>query len=217
MSEYACMLKVGTTSLVLDLIEEGAIPADIEIADPLETLRVVSRDCTMRWPVKMRNGNVIPAIELQRRYLDGAKRYLYRRDAQTDMVLSEWENILNDLERDPLSTADRLDWSAKRVLYQQYIDENDADWQDDIMQSLDLEYHNVNPNTGLFYGLEQAGAMRRLTTDEEVEEAITTPPTNTRAFGRRTDCISTYRKEWRPVCNRLGRRLYRTQPASSPT
>jgi len=184
MSEFACMLKVGTTSLVLDLIEDGCVPPDVEVADPLETLRSVSRDATMKWPVRMRNGKTISAIELQRRYLESAKRYLNRKDAQTDTVLVEWETILNDLERDPLSTADRLDWSAKRVLYQQYIDATGTDWHDDMMQSLDLEYHNVNPNTGLFYGLEQSGAIRRIVTDEEVEEAMTSPPENTRAYGR---------------------------------
>jgi proteasome accessory factor A len=184
MSEFAGMLKVGTTSLVLDLIEEGAMPPDVELADPLETLRSVSRDPTFKWPVKMRSGKVISAIDLQRRYLDAAKRYMNRRDPQTDMVLAEWETILNDLENDPLSTADRLDWSAKRVLYQQYIDSTGASWQDDMLQSLDLEYHNVDPRAGLFYGLEEAGAMRRLVTDEQVEEAITTPPENTRALGR---------------------------------
>ena len=184
MSEFACMLKVGTTSLVLDLIEEGTVPPDVEVADPLETLRSVSRDPTMKWPVKMRNGKTISAIELQRRYLDAAKKYLGRRDPQTDMVLFEWETILDDLERDPLSTSDRLDWSAKKVLYQQYIDENGGKWQDDIMQSLDLEYHNVSPDTGLYYGLEQSGAIRRVVTDEQVQEAILTPPHNTRALGR---------------------------------
>ena len=184
MSEYAAMLKVGTTSLVLDLIEEGTVPADVEVADPLETLRSVSRDPTMKWPVRMRNGKTISAIDLQRRYLEAAQRYLGRRDAQTDMVLTEWDRTLNDLEHDPLSTADRLDWSAKKVLYQQYVDETGVSWKDDILQSLDLEYHNVNPNVGLFYGLEAAGAMRRLVTDAEVEEAITVPPQNTRALGR---------------------------------
>lgn len=184
MSEYAGMLKVGTTSLVLDLIEDGVVPPDVEVADPLETLRSVSRDPTWKWPVKLRNGKTISAIDLQRKYLDAAKRYLHRKDAQTDTVLTEWETILDDLERDPMSTADRLDWSAKRLLYSQYIEETGASWQDDIMQSLDLEYHNVSPNAGLFYGLEQSGAMRRVVTDAQVEEAITTPPQNTRALGR---------------------------------
>lgn len=184
MSEYALMLKVGTTCLVLDLIEDGIAPPDVEVADPLETLRSVSRDPTMKWMVRLRNGRTISAIDLQRRYLDAAKRYLYRRDPQTDLVIREWETILDDLERDPLSTADRLDWAAKFVLYRQYMEETGASWQDDVMQSLDLEYHNATPEEGLFYGLEQAGLMRRLVTDEQVEEALTNPPENTRAYGR---------------------------------
>lgn len=184
LSEYACMLKVGTTSLVLDLIEEQIAPPDIEIADPLETLRSISRDPGYKWLVKLRNGKTITAIDLQRRYLDAAKRYLHRKDAQTDMVLYEWERTLNDLERDPLSTAGRLDWSAKYLLYQQFIQENGVSWQDDIMQSMDLEYHNIHPDQGLSYGLEDSCAMQRLTSDQDVESAITTPPSNTRALGR---------------------------------
>ena len=184
MSEYACWLKVGTTSLVLDLIEEGTIPTDIELADPLETLRSVSRDPEMKWLVRLRGGKSIPAIDLQRRYLDAAKKYFQRRDEQTDSVLREWERTLDDLERDPLSTSDRLDWSAKYVLYQQYMKENGLTWKDDVMQSLDLEYHNISPRDGLFYGLEAAGAMQRMTTDAEINDAITTPPQNTRALGR---------------------------------
>ncbi len=184
MSEYACMLKVGTTSLVLDLIEEGVAPPDMELADPLETLRQVSRDQKMKWPVRLRNGRVISAIDLQRRYLDAAKRYLGRKDAQTDMVLREWERTLNDLEQDPLSTADRLDWAAKKTLYMQYMQENNVCWTDDVMQSLDLEYHNVSPDKGLSYALEQAGALQRLCSDEDIEKALLAPPDNTRAFAR---------------------------------
>jgi len=184
MSEYALMLKVGTTSIVLDLIEEGCVPNDVEVLDPLETLRSVSRDPQMRWIVRLRNGRTIPAIDLQRRYLAAAKQHLHHRDPQTDRVLREWERTLDDLERDPLSTADRLDWAAKKVLYQAYIDEEGISWQDDVLQSLDLEYHNCNPEVSLHAGLEQAGLMRRIITDERVEQAMTTPPDNTRAFGR---------------------------------
>lgn len=184
MSEYATMLKVGTTSVVLDLIEEGCMPSDVEILDPLETLRSVSRDASMRWLVKLRSGKTISAIDLQRRYLAAAKQNLKRKEAQTDWVLTEWERTLNDLERDPLSTADRLDWSAKKTLYQQYIDTEGLSWQDDVLQSLDLAYHNVNPAVSLHAGLEEAGAIARVTTDEAVTAAMTTPPENTRAAGR---------------------------------
>jgi hypothetical protein len=184
MSEYALWLKIGTTCVVLDLIEEGCAPDDVEILDPLETLRSVSRDPKMRWLVRLRNGRTITAVDLQRRYLAAARQRLHRRDPQTDRVLQEWEHTLDALERDPLSTADRLDWSAKRKLYQQYIIEENATWQDDVLQSLDLEYHNCNPAISLHAGLEQSGLIRRVTTDERVQEAITTPPDNTRAWGR---------------------------------
>ena len=113
-----------------------------------------------------------------------AKTYLHHKDPQTDVVMREWEQILDDLEVDPLSTSDRLDWSAKRALYQQYIDAEGGDWQDDLLQSLDLEYHNVNPAVSLHAGLEEAGLMRRVTTDQSVEEAMLHAPDNTRAFGR---------------------------------
>src|SRR5947209_4121380 len=82
MSEYALMLKIGATCAVLDLIEEGCVPEEIEVMDPLDTLRTVSRDQKMKWIVKLRNGKTIPAIDLQRRYLAAAKKHLRRRDPQ---------------------------------------------------------------------------------------------------------------------------------------
>src|SRR5438874_1058926 len=118
MSEYALWLKTGTTCLVLDLIEEGCVPPDVEVMDPLETLRTVSRDPRMRWIVRLRNGKTISAVDLQRRYLAAAKQHLRRKDPNTDRVMTEWERTLNELERDPMLTADRLDWSAKKRLYQ---------------------------------------------------------------------------------------------------
>lgn len=184
MSEYALMLKVGVTSLVLELIEDGVSPVDVELADPMEALRQVSRDPRMRWIVRLKDGSTIPAVDLQRRYLQACRKFIRHRDEQTIMVLREWERTLDDLERDPLSTADRLDWSAKKKLYQRYIDDQGLSWQDDMMQSIDLEYHNLNPAVSIYSGLEQAGEITRYTTDEQVQSAITTPPENTRALGR---------------------------------
>jgi len=184
MSEYALMLKVGTTCLVLDLIEHAFYPEGVELADPLDTLRSVSRDPKMRWIVRLKNHETIPAVDLQRKYLEAAKAHFHRRDPQTDWVLTEWERTLDDLERDPLSTSDRLDWAAKKKLYLEYIVNEGASWQDDVMQSLDLEYHNVNPRASLHAALEEAGLMVRITTPQEVRNAIITPPENTRALGR---------------------------------
>lgn len=184
MSDYATMLKVGTTSLVLELLEDECAPEGVALADPLETLRSVSRDPQMRWIVRLQDGRTIRAVDLQRRYLAAAKLHAARRDPQTDWVLAEWERTLDDLERAPMSTADRLDWSAKKLLYQRYIDEERVSWHDDVMQSLDLEYHNIDPRRSLFAALEEAGEVVRLTTEDEVQHASLHAPDNTRAFGR---------------------------------
>jgi proteasome accessory factor A len=185
MSEYATLLKIGTTSLVLDLIEDGILLKEVEIADPLEALKSVSRDPSLKWKVRRKEGGTIGAVDLQRCYLKAAKQRYAGRDAQTDYILREWESTLDQLEADPMKLANKLDWVAKKKMLQDFIaSEKNVRWGDDITHSLDLEYHNVNPETGLYYGLEQAGLMRRETTDEKIEQAIYTPPHNTRALGR---------------------------------
>jgi proteasome accessory factor A len=185
MSEYSTLLKVGTTSIVLDLIEDGILLQEAEIADPLEALKSVSRDQTWKWQVRRKRGGTIKATDLQRLYLQAAKERYTGRDQQTDYVLQEWEATLDQLDRDPNKLADRIDWVAKRKLMEDFINsETGVDWGDDILHSLDLEYHNVNPETGLYYGLEQAGLIKRETTDRRIYEGMTIPPANTRAKGR---------------------------------
>ena len=183
-SEYAEMLKVGTTSIVLDLIEEGVVPQDLQIADPLEALRNVSRDPDYKWVVTLVDGRTMRAVDLHRHYIAAARKYLNHTNEQFQWTMREWERTLDDLERDPLSTSDRLDWSAKRVLFQEFIDAEGGSWHDDIMQSLDLEYHNINPEVSLASGLERSGSLRRIITDEDITHAMTNPPSNTRALGR---------------------------------
>jgi len=184
MSEYATFLKVGTTSLVLDLIEMGCLPREVEITEPVQNLRAISRDPTWRWLVRRKDGTTIRAVDLQRIYLDHAKTYLSGKDDQTDLVLREWEDTLNHLESDPMALADRLDWVAKRKMYEEYMEAEGVGWHDDVLQSLDLEYHNLNPEVSLYFALEQMGLVRRMITDEQLDEAARTPPSNTRASGR---------------------------------
>ncbi|HEY3268320.1 MAG TPA: proteasome accessory factor PafA2 family protein [Armatimonadota bacterium] len=184
MSEYALALKVGTTWLVLDLVEMDALPDSVRLADPLAALKSVSRDQTWKWPVDRLDGSSIGAIDLQRIYLDAARCALAGRDEQTEWVLREWDATLNALEKDPMTLADRLDWVAKRSLLDTYIAEENTDWHDDTLHSLDLEYHNIDPDAGLYYALEQDGAIRRVVSDEDVERALVSPPSDTRAAGR---------------------------------
>lgn len=184
MSEYALALKAGTTWLALDLIEMEAVPPSVRLLDPLTTLKSVSRDQTWKWPVTLADGSEIGAVDLQRLFLSAARERLAGRDEQTDWILREWSSTLNALESDPMSLSDRLDWVAKRALLETYMAEEGVGWDDETLHSLDLEYHNVDPDAGLYYALEQEGAMRRIITDEEARAAVTTPPDNTRALGR---------------------------------
>lgn len=178
-SEYAYALKVGTTLLVLMLVEKGCIPGDLLLAEPLLALRQVSRDQTYRWPVAMADGKTIPAVDVQRRYLQLAQRYRGC-SKDVDWTLDEWESTLDGLEKDPMSLGDRLDWVAKRQVLDLYMAENNLDWASDALHSVDLEYHNIDPDRSLFHAL----PMRRLVDDLDIIDSMTDPPQNTRAKGR---------------------------------
>ncbi|HVF09456.1 MAG TPA: proteasome accessory factor PafA2 family protein [Abditibacteriaceae bacterium] len=184
MNEYATWLKVATTCLVLDLIDIGVVPHEVRLEDPLGALKSVSRDQSMKWLVGTADGQSIGAIDLQRLYLAASQRHLSGKDEQTDWALREWEAVLDGLERDPMQLGDRLDWVAKKQMLLEFMDSENIDWQDDVLHSLDLEYHNVNPRAGLYYALEEMGAQRRVCTTEQIEEYTRTPPQNTRAKGR---------------------------------
>ena len=184
MSEYSTALKLGTTALVISLIEERRIPGSFSIDDPIQAIKDVSRDQTFEWKLRLSNGDTISAVDLQRKYLDLAQRHFAGQDSDTDWVLAEWELALNSLERDPMSLTDSLDWVAKKWLLETFIDEEGISWDDPWLQSLDLEYHNINQEKGLYYGLQSQGLMRRIVTDRQIEHAIHHPPSDTRAYFR---------------------------------
>lgn len=182
-NEFAYALKVGTTALVLRLLEDDLVPEDLVLAQPLLALREVSRDPSYQWVVTLTSGMTIRSVDLQRRYLEAAQAY--RDDSeQTNWVLDQWAKILDDLERDPLACGDRVDWVAKRHIIEQYRSEEGLTWQDDALHSVDLEYHNIDPDTSLFYGWQAMGNTVRLLDDLDIVTAMTDPPRNTRAKGR---------------------------------
>jgi proteasome accessory factor A len=182
-NEYAYALKVGTTALVIRLLEDGRVPASMTLANPLIALREVSRDESYRWPVLTSEGDTIGAVDLQRQYLKLAEAYRGESE-QTDWVLSNWESILDGLERDPMSLDDKIDWVAKRKIIEQYMATEGIGWDDDSLHSVDLEYHNIDPEKSLFYALQDMGRTERILADVDVVVAMTDPPQDTRAKGR---------------------------------
>ena len=183
MSEWATAMKIGTTSLVLELIDRGEVP-QLEIAQPIAANKSISRDQTYNWIIELKDGRKISAIDVQRIYLKAAGKMDNGRPEEQHWVLREWENILNDLERDALSTHDRIDWAAKKLLLNALQEEEKLSWSDPWLQSIDLEYHNIDLDRGLFYELVRQGSMRRVVTEDDIRMAIFHPPETTRAFFR---------------------------------
>lgn len=182
-NEYAYALKVGTTVLVLKLLEEHRVPEELTLAQPLLALRDVSRDQDFKWLVTLADGRTIRSTDLQRRYLALAEAYRGE-SKQTDWVLHNWRDILDALDKDPMALDDRIDWVAKRKVVEQYMAEEHLDWSDDALHSVDLEYHNIDPSRSLFYALQEMGKTRRILSDVDITMAMTDPPQDTRAKGR---------------------------------
>src|SRR5579862_5100435 len=110
MSEISGALKIGSTSMVLDLLEQRVCPTHIELADPIMSLKTLSRDPSLKARLRLAGGHTISAIDIQREYLLAAQKHLGGKDDETDWVLANWEQVLADLERDPMLCRDRLDW-----------------------------------------------------------------------------------------------------------
>jgi proteasome accessory factor A len=183
LSEFATALKVGTTALVLDLIQLGSAP-EVPFQDPVFALKSISRDPARRWEIATEGGGVTTALEVQWAFLDAAKEKLTGRDDETDWVLEAWEGVLRDLSEDYASLVGRVDWASKLWLLERFVEAEALSWDDPWLKSLDLEYHNLDPSLGLYFGLEEEGRVERLTTSDCIEQATLIPPADTRAAGR---------------------------------
>ncbi len=183
MSEYATALKVGSTGLVLQLLEEHIVP-EMGLLNAVDAIRDISRDVSCTWEIQLEDGRYTTAIDVQRYYMDMAERYLRGRDEETDWVLDEWRFVLDGLLHDPGALVDRVDWIAKKSLLEQFMEAEGIDWHDPWLQSLDLEYHNLNPSKGLYFDLLRRGRMKRVVDEERVNNAIANPPADTRAWAR---------------------------------
>ncbi|HET8721582.1 MAG TPA: proteasome accessory factor PafA2 family protein [Nitrospira sp.] len=187
MCEYATALKVGTTQLVLELIACGAVPA-IELEQPVAAVKQISRDADLKTAVKLKNGRHLSGLEMQEAYCDAARRALSGLDAETDWILQEWNATLQLLMRDRGRLVGKLDWVTKQWLLDTFVREEQLGWDDPWLASLDLEYHNIDRERGLYRGLEAEGKVWRLTTEEDVEQAMSAGPDDTRG-GLRGLCV----------------------------
>ncbi len=183
MSQWATAMKLGTTALVLELIEQGKAPR-IELAHPIDATRAISRDQSCAWIVELRDGRKISAIDIQRLYLAAARDHCARDTEDAVWVLLEWERVLDDLALDFWLGRDRLDWVAKKFLLNTLQEAVSLAWTDPWLQAIDLEYHNVSLDHGLYYELMREGRMCRIVSEDDIRRAIFYPPETTRAYFR---------------------------------
>ncbi|OFP37277.1 depupylase/deamidase Dop [Corynebacterium sp. HMSC071B10] len=182
MSQYSNFLKMGMTKLVLDCIESDVDFSDLRLANPVDEIKQVSHDPTCTHELLLADGRRLTAIEILRIYRERAAA-LPELDEVDTKVLALWGEILDDLERDPLSTADRLDWTAKWSLIKRYLDRG-VDIADPKLKLIDIQYADIDPAKSLYHALVRKGQMRTLVDEATIERAVTEPPTDSRAYFR---------------------------------
>jgi Pup amidohydrolase len=151
------------------------------LCDPLQTLPAISRDPSFRWELRLADGTPSTALAVQREYLKAARELCDLENPSKAALIKDWEQVLSDLESDHLLCRNRLDWVAKLALVRDFQNSQNLSDDDPWLQSLDLEYHRLSLEEGLYYGLEQSGAMIGAPDEALVHRAMTEPPPSTRA------------------------------------
>ncbi|MYS81832.1 depupylase/deamidase Dop [Embleya scabrispora] len=197
LSEVSTYLKLGTTALVLSMIEDRFLGNDLTVDQPVRTLHEVSHDPTLKQLITLRSGRKLTAIQLQLEYLELARKYVENRfgkdvDEDTTDVLDRWESVLARLEADPMSLARELDWVAKLQLLEGYRQRDALDWDAPRLHLVDLQYADVRPDKGLYNKLEDR--FERIAGEAEVQRAVHLPPEDTRAYFRGR-CLEQYADE----------------------
>lgn len=197
LSDTATYLKMGTTAIVLSMIEDGFLgPLDAMPLEPVAEMHRVSHDIDLQHEIALSGGRRWTAVQMQQEFLERAWEYCDSRwgsqyDEQTKDVLTKWGAHLDALATDPSSVSDTVDWVAKLGLLEGYVRRDDLPWDDARLALVDLQYADIRPDKGLAARLEQRGRLQRMFDDAAVQQARDDPPTDTRAYFRGR-CMSQY-------------------------
>ena len=183
MNEYATYVKVGATVALLEMIEADVMFRDLTLANPIRAIREISQDPTCRQPVRLANGRMLSALDMQWEYLDRIIRYARSPGfpPSVQRAIEMWEHLLTGLEKDPFSLERQVDWVTKYHLIERYRAKHDLTLSDARVQLLDLSYHDVTEERSLYYLLARRGVVERLVTDAAIAIAKEKPPQTTRA------------------------------------
>lgn len=185
MSEVTTLLKVASADLVLQMIESGVVMRDLTLENPMKAIREISADITGARLLKLANGREISTLDLQGEYLMKAKEFVSRNqmlDKRTVFVVDLWERTLAAIQAQNFTLINReIDWVVKKNLLERYMNKHDLDWDSPRVAQIDLAFHDISRNRGLYYLLENKDLVDRYCTEAEVAIAKELPPQTTRA------------------------------------
>jgi proteasome accessory factor PafA2 len=222
MSEICTYLKLGSCAIVLSMIEDGFMSDPPALAKPVAALHELSHDLTCTRTVPLKDGRRISGVQLQWHYLEYARKYHETRETPdwTGDVLTVWERILTALEDDPTQLDGVVDWVTKHQLLQRYADRDGLSWDHPRLRLIDVQYHDVRRDKGLYNHLAAKGRCEQLVSEEEVRAAMANPPEDTRAWFRGR-CLDKFRSAvtaagWDAIIFDVGRDTLQRVPMMDP-
>jgi proteasome accessory factor A len=183
MSEYASFVKVGTMVALLQMIERDVVFRDLTLENPIRSIREVSHDLTCRRKIKLANGRELSALDIQWEYLDRAMRFARSPGfpPEVQRAIDRWEHLLTGLEKDPMTLTREVDWVIKHKLLESYSERRGVPMSDPRLAMMDLSYHDVDRDRGLYYLMEKRGLVDKVVSDAKVADAVRNAPQTTRA------------------------------------
>jgi Pup amidohydrolase len=213
LSQFATWLKIGTTALMLESLEHEAAPEWWSLADPLEAHRSISRDESFQWLVPVASGKTPRAVDLQHEFIRWVEKRTDLGHPEKRKVFDDWKATIVTLESQPLTLHDRLDWAAKRHLLDRFREQENLQWDSPWLQSLDLEYHLLKHDEGLFFALEASGEMKTLIGEAQIIHAVQHPPADSRAYLRGRSVLKFAKEmktaQWDNLVFKVGDNMYR--------
>ena len=184
MSEYTTFLKLGSTACMLRMIESNAVTLrDLTLENPMRAIRDFSHDITCRMKVRLESGRELSALDIQREYLNCALKFAdtHGFTEQEMKALEMWEHCIATIENDPLKLGTEIDWVIKHNLIEAFRSKHGLALDDARVQSLDLQYHDIRQDRGVFYRMQARSMVERICKDEDIIAAMDIAPQTTRA------------------------------------
>jgi proteasome accessory factor A len=187
MSDFANILKVGSTALIISMIEDGFVDfEEVNLLNPVGVVKEISQDLDFKNNYENNQGKNFSAIDVQEWYLEKSKAYLAQQgyDDNSRQVIDFWEQAISGLRNNRKDLADRIDWIAKLSLIEKYQEKNGLSLEDDLIKSLDFKYSEITADDGIAQVLKRNRLLKEYLNPMEVQAAVSEPPENTRAWFR---------------------------------